>query len=235
MPIYMLSDALVFPPPELAGEGGLLAVGGDLSPERILTAYKAGIFPWFGENDPILWWSPDPRMVLYPARLHVSRSLRRIINKGSFTVTMDTEFDTIIENCARTRVDSGEGTWITEAMEEAYKRLNRMGFAHSVETWLDGEIVGGLYGVSLGRCFFGESMYWLEPNASKIALYHLVKFLEAGRFAFIDCQVYSEHMYRLGAREIPRRRFVAELKAALEEETMRGRWSGLYGKGGGLQ
>ena len=230
MSIYMLSDAIVFPPPDLAGEGGLLAVGGDLSPQRLLAAYKAGIFPWFGEDDPILWWSPDPRMILYPNRFHVSRSLRRVINKGIFKVTMDMDFDTIIENCARVRLDSGEGTWITEKMEKAYKRLFRMGFAHSVETWLNGKIVGGLYGVSLGRCFFGESMYWVEPNASKVALYHLVKFLEINSFAFIDCQVYSKHMQRLGACEIPRRRFVGELKVALQGGTMKGRWNRLYEK-----
>ncbi len=208
----------------------MLAVGGDLSPARLLTAYKAGIFPWFSEDDPILWWSPDPRMILYPHLFHVSRSMRRIINKDIFRVTVDKEFDTIIENCARVRVTSGEGTWITPEMKEAYKRLNRMGFAHSVETWLGDEIVGGLYGVSLGRCFFGESMFSLEPNASKIALYHLIKFLEAHGFAFIDCQVYSRHMQMLGACEIPRQRFIQELKIALQGGTMQGRWSRLYDK-----
>ena len=225
MPIYMLSEALLFPPPELASESGLLAVGGDLSPQRLLAAYRKGIFPWYSEQDPILWWSPDPRMVLYPSRFHVSRSMRRIINKAIFKVTMDTQFDTIIENCARIRIANGEGTWITAEMERAYKRLYRMGFAHSVETWQEGEIVGGLYGVSLGGCFFGESMYSIRPNASKIALYHLARFLEIHGFAFIDCQVYSEHMQRLGACQIPRQRFMRQLQVAIQKQTLKGDWN----------
>ena len=225
MPVYQLSEDRVFPPPQLATKEGLLAIGGDLSPKRLLQAYRNGIFPWYSEGEPILWWSPDPRLVLYPNELRVSRSLNKVINKGDFQVTIDRAFKAVITECAQVRLDNHEGTWIVTDMVQAYCRLHECGFAHSVEVWKQDQLAGGLYGVSLGKCFFGESMFTRITNASKVALVALVKHLKPFNFAFIDCQITTGHLTRFGAREIPRTRYLTELANALKEATWQGKWS----------
>lgn len=192
---------------------GLLAAGGDLSPRRLLNAYRHGIFPWYSAGQPILWWSPDPRSVLYPGELHVSRSLRKTLRKGEYEVRYDTAFDEVIRHCAEPRGD-GRGTWLTEEMAGAYCLLHRLGHAHSAETWYKGELVGGLYGVAIGGVFFGESMFARRPDASKVAFVHLVMRLKEAGYGLIDCQVASAHLARFGAVSIPRRRFIEELRAA---------------------
>jgi leucyl/phenylalanyl-tRNA--protein transferase len=195
----------------LAEPNGLLAAGADLSLPRLLEAYRNGIFPWFSRDQPILWWSPDPRMVLFPAELKVSRSLARTLRNARFEVRADTSFDAVIEGCRQPR--RGEsGTWITEEMAEAYGTLHRAGFAHSVETWLDGNLVGGLYGVALGRAFFGESMFARVSDASKVALVALARQLQHWGFGVIDCQMNTAHLASLGAREIPRAEFTRRLR-----------------------
>lgn len=214
MPVYRLSDELVFPHPSLAEPSGLLAVGGDLSPERILLAYAHGIFPWYSDPDPILWWSPDPRLVLFPGELKVSRSLMRTLKKQVFDVTVDAAFSKVIRACGQTR----DETWITEEMIEAYEGLHRLGCAHSVETFFEGGLVGGLYGVALGKAFFGESMFSVMSDASKVALVCLVEYLSERGYELIDCQVSTDHLKRLGAREIPRKEFLDLLKAARGNE-----------------
>ena len=214
MPVFSLSHKLAFPPVHLATEEGLLAVGGDLSPERLLLAYRNGIFPWYNPGEPILWWSPDPRLVLFPKELHISRSLRRVLRKGRFQITFNTRFREVIAACARARRPTGEGTWITPEMEAAYCRLNDMGYAHSVEAWQAGQLAGGLYGIALGRCFFGESMFARTSNASKVAFVALVKRLDALDFKLVDCQVHTQHLVSLGAREIPRKDFLKRIQAA---------------------
>ncbi|MDT8397007.1 MAG: leucyl/phenylalanyl-tRNA--protein transferase [Pseudomonadales bacterium] len=190
----------------LTEPNGLLALGGDLKPERLLAAYARGIFPWYEEGQPILWWSPDPRMVLFPAELHISRSLRRARRKSTLRLSIDEAFPAVIRACAQTRRDT-TGTWITGAMQEAYCQLHRLGHAHSVEAWQDDRLVGGLYGLAQGRVFFGESMFSLQDDASKIAFVHLVKLLESRGYELIDCQVSNQHLASLGARQIPRVRF----------------------------
>lgn len=212
------NDPPDFPPVECAlrDPDGLLAIGGDLSPERLLEAYRRGIFPWYGEGQPILWWSPDPRWVLFPDELHVSRSLRKRLRSGRFEVTLDRDFRAVVEACRQPRPGEG-GTWITDAMREAYCGLHRLGHAHSAEAWLDDELVGGLYGVAVGRVFFGESMFTRVSDASKIAFVRLVRQLQAWDFPLIDCQVHTAHLARFGARPIPRQAFVAQL----EEHTPR--------------
>jgi leucyl/phenylalanyl-tRNA--protein transferase len=201
-----------FPSPNAAlrEPNGLLAAGGDLEPDRLLGAYVRGIFPWYEKGQPILWWSPDPRAVLWPAELHVSRSLRRTLIKGGFELRVDTAFDEVLAGCAAPRRYT-DATWITSDMARAYGRLHRLGWAHSFETWLGGELVGGLYGVAIGRVFFGESMFARVTDASKVALVRMVRFLEQRGFELIDCQVASEHIASLGARSIPRREFLALL------------------------
>ena len=225
MPVYRLSQDLVFPSPHLASQEGLLAVGGDLSVNRLLLAYSLGIFPWYSEGDPILWWSPEPRFVLYPTELKVSRSLNKVIKKGLFEVTMDRAFEKVITECAKVRVENEEGTWIVDEMVSAYCRLHVAGFAHSVEAWQGNDLAGGLYGVSLGKCFFGESMFTRVNNASKVALVALTRYLKANDFAFIDCQIPTDHLKRFGAREIARARFLDELDKALDAPTLQGRWT----------
>jgi leucyl/phenylalanyl-tRNA--protein transferase len=225
MPVFRLIDKPVFPSPRLASADGLLAVGGDLSQERLLCAYSMGIFPWYEEDQPILWWSPDPRLILVPDELRISRSLRKTINQEIFDVTYDTAFDEVIENCAKVHSSNAGSTWITEDMKRAYLRLHQSGFAHSVEVKYEGELAGGLYGVALGGAFFGESMFHLKTNASKIALVTLVQTLAASNFSLIDCQVTTQHLKSLGAREVPRSEFMAMLKKALELPTRRGRWT----------
>ncbi len=214
MPVYRLSDELVFPHPTLADPGGLLAVGGDLSPRRLLLAYAHGIFPWYSETEPILWWSPDPRLVLFPHELKISRSLARTIKKQTFSVTVDGAFGEVIRKCATTR----DETWITGEMIDAYERLHELGVAHSVETYCEGGLVGGLYGLALGRAFCGESMFSTMSDASKVALVHLARYLGERGFELIDCQVPTDHLKSLGAREIPRKDFLRLLAAALGEE-----------------
>lgn len=212
MTVYRLVDQPVFPPPELAEPNGLLAVGGDLSPERLLLGYTMGIFPWFGEDDPFLWWSPDPRCVLFPKDLHVSRSLEKFLRRTDYVVTFDRAFGEVIAQCGRLRQEAGEGTWITPEMLQAYQRLFRLGYAHSIECWSGERLVGGLYGVAMGRFFFGESMFHLAPNASKVAFVTLVRTLAAQRFLLIDCQLPTPHLKSLGAREVSRRQFLALLQ-----------------------
>jgi len=203
------SDPAHFPDPHyaLVEPDGLLAVGGDLSPARLLNAYRQGIFPWYSDGQPILWWSPNPRAVLFPEHLKVSRSLRKTLRKRPFRVSLDTAFDAVIEACSEPREDQ-EGTWITEEMKQAYIHLHRIGFAHSAECWEGDTLVGGLYGVSLGKVFFGESMFTRRSDASKIAFAHLVEQLKAWNFGLIDCQVHTSHLASLGAEDIPRERFL---------------------------
>jgi leucyl/phenylalanyl-tRNA--protein transferase len=224
MPVYLLTDDLIFPPVHLATPEGLLAVGGDLSPERLLLAYQSGIFPWYSDDEPILWWSPDPRLVLYPEELKISRSLSKTIRSGCFKATMDTGFARVIQACGRTRTRTGQGTWITPEMEKAYICLHRLGYAHSVEIWHEEVLVGGLYGVSLGRCFFGESMFSTMSDASKVALVVLRDHLQKKQFDFIDCQMPTDHLMRLGAKKIARDDFLSELRRSLLRPTLPGPW-----------
>ena len=224
MTIYLLSDDLSFPQPDLAGKDGLLAVGGDLSKERLLLAYHNGIFPWFSDDEPIIWWSPDPRLVLYPDELKISRSLKKTIKKNIFNITMDTAFEEVINACAKVRTMQKKETWIVDEMIKAYCGLHKSGYAHSVEVWHQGKLAGGVYGVSLGRCFFGESMFTLFRDASKVAIVYLVEFLKSLSIKLIDCQVTTDHMIRFGAREIDRKKFLKELKASLNAPTIRGKW-----------
>jgi leucyl/phenylalanyl-tRNA--protein transferase len=225
MSVFLLSQKIEFPSPHLAEEDGLLAVGGCLSEERLLRAYKMGIFPWFSEGDPVLWWSPDPRLVLYPQELRVSKSLQKVIRKKQFHLTMDTAFTRVINACASSRTQNNEGTWLTEYMIESYIKLHESGFAHSVEVWYKGELAGGLYGVSLGRCFFGESMFTRLSNASKVAFVALVHFLEKLSFDLIDCQITTRHMVRFGAKEVPRAMFLKQVEDSLHSSTKKGKWS----------
>jgi leucyl/phenylalanyl-tRNA--protein transferase len=224
MPIFRLIDDPVFPPPEYADPSGLIAVGGDLSSERLLEAYKAGIFPWYSDDQPILWWSPDPRLILQLNEFRISRSLRKTRNKGFYKVTFDRVFEQVIAACAKVPREGQRGTWITPEMQAAYIELHGLGYAHSVETWHEGKLVGGLYGVSLGKAFFGESMYHRMTDASKVALATLVEKLRSWEFHFIDSQMTTEHMLRLGAKELPRRIFLKQLHGALRHPTRRGKW-----------
>jgi leucyl/phenylalanyl-tRNA---protein transferase len=224
MPVFQLGTEISFPPPEFAEKEGLLAVGGDLSEERLLLAYSLGIFPWYSENCPILWWSPDPRLVLLPQDLVISRSLSQTMKKGKFTVTMDKAFESVIRRCADVERKQDEGTWITAEMIHAYTKLHYSGFAHSVESWYDGELSGGLYGVSLGNVFFGESMFTSISAASKVAFVKLVQQLREWGFTLIDCQVTTRHLMNFGAQEISRKRFLDMLKQSIQKPTRRGKW-----------
>lgn len=215
---------MAFPPPENATPDGLLAIGGDLSVERLLLAYEHGIFPWYSEGDPILWWCPDPRMILVPSEFHVSKSLRRTINRKTFTVTADLAFEAVIDACAHPQAPPRESTWITPEMRRAYIALHAAGYAHSIEAWHDGELAGGIYGVSLGACFFGESMFSRMTDASKVAMNTLVEVAITHCWPLIDCQVPNDHLRSLGAREIPRAQFLQILALALQRPTHRGRW-----------
>lgn len=223
MPVFRLDDRLVFPSPSLA-EDGLLAVGGDLRPERLLLAYSSGIFPWYDEGQPILWHSPDPRMVLETAKLHVPKSLEKRMRKAPYRLTMDTAFREVMEGCASARRPEGPGTWITPEMVEAYAELHRRGFAHSVEAWSGDTLAGGLYGVSIGAAYFGESMFARLPDASKVAFVALARQLDRWGITLIDCQVYTEHLERFGAEEWRRTRYLRALSGALAKPTRRGRW-----------
>ena len=209
-----------FPPIEqaLTEPDGLLAVGGDLSPQRLLNAYQHGIFPWYTEGEPILWWSPDPRFVLFPEKLKISRSLRKTLRKHVFEVRMDTAFEAVMRACAESRPNQ-QGTWISEEMLQAYIRMHQLGFAHSVECWQDGQLVGGLYGMAIGQVFFGESMFSRRTDASKVALVYLCEYLIEHEFKLIDSQVYTQHLESLGAELIPRSEFAQLLEQYCWEDS----------------
>lgn len=224
MTVFRLDERLVFPPPHLADENGLLAVGGDLSSERLLLAYSRGIFPWYEEGLPILWHSPDPRMILEVDGLEVQRSLRKAMRKQPYRITLDTTFAEVIAQCARAPRAGQAGTWITSEMIAAYVELHRLGFAHSAEAWRGDELVGGLYGVSIGGIFCGESMFAHADDASKIAFVTLIEQLRAWDIKLVDCQMHTEHLARFGAHVVPRRIFLKMLDAALQAPTRRGRW-----------
>ena len=217
-------DRRYFPEIALAGEDGLLAAGGSLDIPVLLEAYSKGIFPWYAEGSPVLWWSPDPRMVLFPDKFKVSKSLDHILRKEDFDIRMDSRFSDVIRQCSKVHRPGQDGTWITEDMINAYILLHEEGYAHSVEVFAEGELVGGLYGVSLGGAFFGESMFHLRRDVSKVALYHLVDFARRNNFSLIDAQQSTTHMKSLGAEEIPRDRFLDLLQQALSETTLLGPW-----------
>ncbi|MBF0227360.1 MAG: leucyl/phenylalanyl-tRNA--protein transferase [Desulfobacterales bacterium] len=230
MTIFSLSKNITFPPPKFADKSGLLAVGGDLSIDRLLLAYKMGIFPWYSDNEPILWWSPDPRFILIPNEITISKSLKKVIKKKQFTITMDNAFKDVIMWCANIRTLNGQETWLVNDMIKAYLRLHKAGYAHSVEAWLNNELVGGLYGVSLGKCFFGESMFTRVSNASKIAFAHFVEHLQALSFDLIDCQIKTEHLKNFGAKPIQRETFLNLLQESLKYPTYKGKWKFIEGE-----
>ena len=209
--MIFLSDNIWFPPVSSASIDGMIAIGGDLSVERLLLAYRSGIFPWYNEGEPIVWYSPDPRMVLFPEKLKVSKSMRQLINKKIFKVTFNTHFNEVIANCKIMNRNDQLGTWITDEMQKAYTKLHDFGVAKSVEVWLDDKLVGGLYGIDLGTIFCGESMFSHVSNASKIAFIYLVEKLKSENYSLIDCQMYTSHLESLGAQEIPRSDFLKYL------------------------
>jgi len=210
--MYFLTDELVFPPLDSANVEGLLAVGGDLSPERLLLAYQSGIFPWFDNDSIILWWSPDPRMILYPNEIKISKSMRKVIRDNKFTLTVNTCFKEVLEHCSSVPRAGQDGTWITEEMKNAYIELHKRGIATSYEVWEKDKLVGGLYGVDLGHIFCGESMFSLTSNASKFAFIKLAQELQAKEYNIIDCQLHTDHLESMGAKEISRKEFVKFLK-----------------------
>ncbi|WP_456324364.1 leucyl/phenylalanyl-tRNA--protein transferase [Desulfonauticus submarinus] len=216
--MFYLNSKPIFPPIEFADKDGLLAIGGDLSPERLISAYSMGIFPWYEKDTPILWWAPFPRPVIFPSEFHISKSLKKILKKNIFSITFDANFFEVIFSCAELRKE--QGTWLVPEMIEAYSNLHKLGYAHSVEVWKDGKLVGGLYGVSIGKAFFGESMFHLVDNASKVGLWGLLKFLQKNDFIFLDCQQSSPHVLRFGAKEIGRDEYKKLLKHALSYPTL---------------
>ncbi len=222
--LYYLTEELVFPPPQFATRDGILAVGGDLRPERLLLAYQSGIFPWYSEGEPVLWWSPDPRFVMYPEDLKVSKSMKQVLKKGTFEITYDQNFTEVIEACSTVPRAGQMGTWIVPEMLAAYNHLHNLGLAHSVEAWKDGELVGGLYGVAIGNIFFGESMFAKASNASKAAFITLVRKLIEHKFQLIDSQVYTPHLASLGCIEVPRSEYLDTLRAGIQYPTLRGNW-----------
>lgn len=224
MPVQILDEEISFPHPSFSDRDGLLAIGGDLSSERLLYAYANGIFPWFDEDSPILWWSPDPRMILFPLEFKKSKSLAQTIRRGKFEIRFDHDFRSVIKNCAEAGSREEEGTWITSEMISAYINLHDLGYAHSVETYVNGTLAGGLYGLSLGKAFFGESMFHLERDASKVALSALVDRCLEWDFHFIDAQQRTEHLRSLGARPVPRSTFLSMLAGALKYPTLSGKW-----------
>ena len=223
-----LRQDLIFPNPRHAASEGLLAFGGDLSPNRLLTAYRKGIFPWYSDGDPILWWSPDPRSILYPKNFKLSKSFRRVLKNSGFIVKFDHAFERVIEYCSQVPREGQSGTWLLDEMREAYIELHHMGYAHSVEVYLDGELVGGLYGLSMGKAFFGESMFSLKSNSSKVAFKALSDTLDSRGYDFIDCQVRNDHLVSLGAVDIPRDRFLDELDRSLQKSSDIGSWRGWH-------
>ncbi len=224
MPLFRLSKRLDFPPAWLARSDGLLCIGGDLSPKRLILAYENGIFPWFSENEPILWWSPDPRLVLYPKKIKASRSLKKKIRQNNFSVRIDHAFEQTITACSKPRKNKHEGTWLIDEMIEAYIDLNTLGYAHSIETWREDKLVGGLYGVSIGGSFFGESMFSLESDASKIALVALAMHLKKHDFDLIDCQVTTDHLIKMGAVEISRNSFLDTIQESVKKKELNDIW-----------
>ncbi len=204
-----------------------MAAGGNLSPGMLLSAYRQGIFPWYSEGDPVLWWAPDPRFVILPGEIHVSRSMQRVLRRGAFQVTLDHDFAGVIERCSTTPRPGQPGTWITDDMMAAYCRLHRLGYAHSCEAWQEGVLAGGVYGVALGRVFFGESMFAHVSNASKAALIRLCRFLDRHCYELFDAQLYTPHVERMGGRAMPRPDFMRRVRRALDRPTMRGNWSEL--------
>ena len=227
IPVWLDQNDCRFPDSRLAlrQPNGLLAAGGSLDPDTLLDAYYQGIFPWYSEDQPLLWWSPDPRAVLFPEQLRISRSLRKTISSGRFSVSADRAFDRVIDACAAPRMDDdGGGTWITTAIRSAYTQLHQLGYAHSIEAWEDGELAGGLYGVALGRVFFGESMFHHQRDASKVALVHLVQHLQAQGFHLIDCQQTTPHLESLGATTIPRQQFNELLQRYSHDEQFKPHW-----------
>ena len=215
MPVYRLSKEIIFPNPDLAEEDGLLAVGGDLKFERLILAYCNGIFPWYSYGEPILWWCPKPRFIIKPNEVNVSKSMKRVFNKGKFTVTFDKDFKAVIQNCKELR-ENKEGTWITDEMMDAYINLHKRGFASSVEVYNNEKLVGGLYGVKIGKCFFGESMFSIESNASKVALISMCKKLEEEGFIFLDCQMHTSHLESMGGKFVDWEEFKLMLKEGIE-------------------
>jgi leucyl/phenylalanyl-tRNA---protein transferase len=222
---FLGPDPTLFPPVDETDEDGILAVGGDLSTERLVQAYRRGVFPWYSEGLPILWHCPDPRFVLEPQALHVPKSLRKVMNRGTFEVRFDTAFEAVIDGCAKTRRPGQRGTWITRDMRKAYVRLFEQGLVHTSEAWSGGRLVGGLYGVSLGSVFFGESMFAHADDASKVAFATLVEWLRSRGVTLIDCQQETAHLARFGAEPWPRQRFIAALEVAMKNPTMQGRWA----------
>ncbi len=210
--MYILTSDIYFPPVETADEDGFLAIGGDLSTERLLEAYRNGIFPWYNEDDPICWWSPDPRFVLYPDQLHISKSMQQIINRGKFDFSIDHAFEKVIRACSAVKRKDANGTWISEEMIEAYIKLHKLGYAISAESWQDEKLVGGLYGIKMGNLFFGESMFSIIPNASKFAFIQLIQQLKTTGLVLVDCQMHTKHLESLGAVMIPRKRFIKILE-----------------------
>lgn len=229
--LYWLSNELNFPPVEAAEAWGGLALGGDLSPKRLLLAYRSGIFPWYDEGQPIIWHAPDPRFVMFPEQLKVAKSMRPIFNQKKFEVTLDHEFRAVVRECQQMRREGQRGTWITDEMLEAYCYLHELGYAHSVEVWKDNMLVGGLYGVSLGSIFFGESMFSKVSNASKTGFITLVWELQQRNFSLIDSQVHTPHLESMGAEEIPRKTYMQLLKQALKSPTHQGKWTDWLRKG----
>jgi leucyl/phenylalanyl-tRNA---protein transferase len=224
MPVFQLTEKIVFPRPDLAEENGLLAIGGDLSPERLIAAYRSGIFPWYSRNDPILWWFTSPRLVLFPGEFRISKRLLRDIKKPLYTITMDRAFEQVITSCARVRTDKNEETWISKEMQDAYCTLHRLGYAHSVECWHDRQLAGGLYGIALDRVFFGESMFTILKNGSKLALAALVALLQKKNFQLIDCQMTTRHLLGFGAREITGLEFRNHLRTLIKTLSPDGAW-----------
>lgn len=223
MPVFQLTTDIFFPPPDLAREDGLLAVGGDLSVERLFLAYQMGIFPWYSKGDPILWWAPTPRLILEPSEFHLSKRLARQLRNKPFSFSMDTQFRLVIENCAEIN-NRQEMTWINHEMIEAYCTLHELGYAHSVECWHNNQLAGGLYGISMGGVFFGESMFSHIPNSSKAALHFLTQKLCSWNFDFIDCQVHTPHLVSLGAKEIDSKHFFNRLQKSILRTDRKGSW-----------
>lgn len=227
MPIFQLTNKLEFPPVALADETGIVAFGGDLSQKRLLLAYRSGIFPWYSDNEPITWWSPDPRFVVYPDSFKIPRSLRKPLREHPYAISFDKDFKAVIKNCQKIARAGQDGTWITDEMEQAYIALHEAGYAHSVEVWDKKKLIGGLYGVSLGTCFFGESMFSKASNASKFAFCSLASTLFQAGFGIIDCQVYTPLLAQFGAAHLNRKEYMAELNANLIKKTMKGTWMDL--------
>jgi len=225
MLLFRLSENINFPPAHFARPDGLLCMGGDLSPKRLILAYENGIFPWFSENEPLLWWSPDPRLVLFPENIHISKSLKKAIKKSPFDIKIDNAFEDTIRSCALVRKRQNEDTWIIPQMVTAYVKLHHLGYAHSIEAWRDNNLVGGLYGICIGGSFFGESMFSFESNASKIALAALANLLIKSKFDLIDCQVTTQHLLNMGAVEISRKNFLDIIKKSVKRDDIKDIWS----------